>query len=134
MTRFMLLDRGEELSEANYRGLGSATQRVRVKLLDPAPPFRGGQVVQVTPRGPSATRSRALLLCRGAGGFCLRARGGERGEVLGQVVAIERGPRVFSLERGLLRLVPARWLPRAIDALEVLGKFRHPFTPSLWSR
>jgi hypothetical protein len=88
MTRLMLLDRGEELSEANCRELTSAWAR----------------------HAPAISSSAARA-----------ARS-----------AFERGQAVFSLERALLARVPARWLPLAIDALDVLQKLRHPFTPSLY--
>jgi SAM-dependent methyltransferase len=132
MTRFMLLERGEELSDANCGELSAAPSPIRLRLLEPAPPFREGEILQVSARVPQARRP--FLLCRAGGVFFLR-RGGEVNqceEALGSVVALERGPETFSLDRGVLARVPARWLARAIDAFEVLGRFRHPFTPSLY--
>ncbi|MFZ1060312.1 MAG: class I SAM-dependent methyltransferase [Candidatus Rokuibacteriota bacterium] len=135
MTRFMLLDRGEELSEANWRALASHGVRLRLKLLDPAAPLRDGQVVQVVPLGEGA-RSAGLCLHREGGAFSIRPHRddgeGPPGEVLARVVAIERGRTVISLERGLFAHLPARWLPGAVDALEVLGRFRRPFSPPLY--
>jgi len=136
MTRLMLLDRGEELSEMNHQELSSAHSPVRLRLLEPSPPFRQGEIVQVRQVGAGATRSHNLLLCRDGGVFRLRplqaGRAGDTQKAVGRIVAIERGPVTFSLERGLLAHLPASWLPRAIDALEVFGRFRHPFTPSLY--
>lgn len=135
MTRLMLLERGEELTEESWGALASQASSLRLKLLEPAPPFRDGQVIQVAPLGAGGARRRDLLLWRTGRAFNLHPLEGEgaraEGEPLGRVVAIERGEVVFSLERGLLARLPARWLPRAIDALEVLGRVRHPFTPSL---
>lgn len=136
MTRFMRLDRGEELSEANSREVLSASSPVRLRLLGPAAPFREGQIVQVGPFGAGGGRPRDLLLCREGGTFCLRPRrdGGRSAseEALGRVVAIERGDAIFSLERGPLAHFPASWLPRTLDALEIVGRLRHPFTPPLF--
>ena len=136
MTRFMLLDRGEELSEANWRALGSGASPIRVKLLEPAPPFREGQIVQVRRDRAGARRARDLLLCREAPAFSIRSGRdsgrSDAGEILAQVVAIERGQTAVSLERGLFAHLPTSWLPRALDVLEVLRRFRHPFTPSLY--
>lgn len=136
MTRFMLLDRGEELSEANWRELGARGSPLRLKLLESAPPFREGEIVQLGRLGAGAVHARDLFLCRDGGVFRLRphrdgpARDTE--EALGRVVAVERGQDAFSLERGLLALVPPSWLSRAMDALEILERFRHPLTPSLY--
>lgn len=134
MTRFMLLEQGEELSEANCQELSAAPSPIRLRLLEPVPPFREGEILQVSARFPQARRPGSFLLCRAGGVFFLR-RGGEVNrceEALGHVVALERGPETFSLERGILILVPARWLRRAVDALEVVSRFRRPFTPSLY--
>lgn len=135
MSRFLLLDTGEELSEATSQQLGSVLSPIRLRLLESAPPFREGQILQVVVHTLERARARSFLLCRDGLDFSLRrlrngsARQGE--EIVGRVVAVERGPHTFSLERGLLVWLPARWLPRAIDALEGLVRFRHPLTPSL---
>jgi SAM-dependent methyltransferase len=136
MSRFLLLDTGEELGEATSQQLGSVLSPIRLRLLEPAPPFREGQILQVRASASGGIRAGAFFLCRAGSGVLLRrvqdrpARRSE--EVLGRVVAVEKGPHAFSLERGLLAWVPPRWLPRAVDALEVLARFRHPLTPSLY--
>ena len=134
MSRFVRLDSGEELSDATVGSLRSAPGLVRLRLREPAPPFRDGQVVNVRPVEPGAGRARDVLLCRAGGEFslCLRRDAPVNGEVLGRVVAIERGAARVSVERGLLALLPARWLPRAVDALEVVARFRRPLTPPLF--
>lgn len=136
MSRFLLLDTGEELGEATSQQLGSVLSPIRLRLLESAPPFREGQILQAVVHTLERARARSFLLCRDGLDFSLRrlrdgsARQGE--EIVGRVVAVERGPHAFSLERGLLAWVPPRWLPRAVDALEVLARFRHPLTPSLY--
>lgn len=130
----MRLDSGAELSEATLTGFRSTPAPVRLRLREPAPPFRDGQVVDVRPDPPGAGRGRDLLLCRAGSEFslCARRDAPVDGEVLGRVVAIERGAARMSVERGLLALVPARWLARAVDALEVLARLRRPLTPPLF--
>lgn len=135
MTRLMLLERGEELSLANVQALISAAAPVRLKLLEPAPPFGEGQILHVGPVRRGGTPAGKLVLCCDGAAFRLHplADGpGDPAGVLGQVVALGRGSLIFSLERGVLAHVPARWLPRALDALEILARFAHPFTPSLY--
>ena len=134
MSRFVLLDSGEELSDATVGFLRSAPGPVRLRLREPAPPFRDGQVVDVRPVEPGAGRARDVLLCRAGGEFslCVRRHAPINGEALGRVVAIERGAARVSVERGLLALMPARWLPIAVDALEVVARFRRPLTPPLF--
>ena len=134
MSRFVRLDSGEELSDATVGVLRSAPGLIRLRLREPAPPFRDGQVVSVRPVVPGAGRARDLLLCRAGGEFCLclRRDAPVNAEVLGRVVTIERRAARVSVERGLLARVPARWLPRVVDALEVVARFRHPLTPPLF--
>lgn len=136
MTRFLFLDRGEELSDMNYQELSSAHSPVRLKVLEPVPPFRTGQIIQIRQDGPAARRARDLVLRREGRAFSIgwrrEGRGTHPGEILGRVVAVERGPGIFSLERGLLAHLPASWLPRAIVALEALGRLHHPLTPPLF--
>ena len=49
MTRFALIDRGEELSGQYSRKVFSGSAPVRVRLLEAAPPFREWQILQVAP-------------------------------------------------------------------------------------
>jgi O-methyltransferase/aklanonic acid methyltransferase len=97
--------------------------------------LRDGQIVQVAPLSAGA-RSGGLFLHREGGVFSIRPHRGGRerapGEVLARVVVIERGQTVVSLERGLSAHLPASWLPGVVDALEVLGRFRRPFSPPLY--
>jgi SAM-dependent methyltransferase len=136
MTRLVRLDSGDELTPANYRNLGEASAGVRLKLLEPAPPFRALDILRVGSAGGGDGRRRDWLLHRHGDAFGIVARDelGRRGagEILGRVVAVERGTATFSLETGLLGRCPRCWLPRAIDALDVLARFRHPLTPPLF--
>jgi SAM-dependent methyltransferase len=135
MTRFMLLDRGEELTDATVDDLRAASGPVRLRLLESSPPFREGQIVHVRPLAGSEPGRRGIVLARGAGGYSLRFQDSTRpagDEVLGRVVAIDRGPASVSLERGVWSRLPVRWIARAVDALEVLGRLRHPLTPPLF--
>ena len=125
MTRLVLLDAGEDLARGP----------LRLKLLDPLPPFRLIDVIHVVPLGGNDVCRGVLLLSRSGDAFRLGAgdelrRVGD--EVVGRVVAVERGGAVFSIERGALALVPSGWLSPAIDLLEVLRRLRRPFTPSLY--
>jgi len=136
MTRLVLIDRGEELGPSRLQTLTSSPVPVRLKLLDPAPPFRYGQVVHVAPLSGGVPHARDLLLSDAGGALRLgrvrdgRKDGGEK--VLARIVALEIGGATYPLERGFLARVPARWLPRALVALEVVERLRHPFTPSLY--
>jgi len=135
MSRFVLLEPGEELGPATEDAVRCASAPVRLRLLDPPPPFREDQIVHVQSVGDGAAGARAILLCRAADGYRLHvpAEAAAPGaEVLGRVVAIERGPIVFRLDRGILKRLPAPWMARAIDGLEVLARFRHPLTPPLF--
>ena len=124
MTRFVLLDRGEELSPSHLPTLRSSPVPVRLKLLDPAPPFAYGQVLHLAPLEGKFPQGRVLLLWHGGGAFRLGPFGDGTGpgssEVVGRVVALERGDGTFSVDRGLLVHVPPRWLPRVVDLLEIL--------------
>jgi SAM-dependent methyltransferase len=134
MTRFMLLDRGEELSDATAEELRTASGPVRLRLLDSSPPFCEGQIVHVRPIARSEPGRRRIVLSRSAAGYALRLQGRVEtasDEVLGQVVAIDRGLASVSLERSVWTRLPVRWVVRSIDALEVLGRLRHPLTPPL---
>lgn len=135
MTRFVLVESGEELSPANVQALISAAAPFRLRLLGSAPPFRERQILHVRPVRREAAPAGKLVLCRDGAAFRLHPSAdgpSDPAEVLGQVVALGRGPAIFSLERGVLAHVPTRWLARALDALEVLARFAHPFTPSLY--
>jgi SAM-dependent methyltransferase len=126
----MLLDHGEELSSETAVRVRTASAALMLRLLDDAPPLREGQIIHLSPRRTGAGRSRGIVLCHRAGDFRLSADG-TAAEALGRVVAIQRGPATYPIDRGLLALVPVRWLGRTVDALEVLARFRHPLTPSL---
>ena len=127
----MLLDRGEELSPGTAAQVRNASTPMMLRLLDDAPPLREGQIIHVSPRQASAGRSLGIVLCHRAGDFRLSADGTAPAEALGRVVAVQRGPATYPIDRGPLALVPVRWLGRTIDALEVMGRFRHPLTPPL---
>jgi SAM-dependent methyltransferase len=130
----VLLESGEPLGPAYEDVLRRAAAPVPLRLLDAAPPFREAQIVHLAAADDGADAARAILLVRDDGGYRLRlpGAGGAPGPPLGRVVAIERGPSVFSLERGILARLPARWVVRAIDGLEVLARLRHPLTPPLF--
>jgi cyclopropane fatty-acyl-phospholipid synthase-like methyltransferase len=136
MTRLTVLKRGEELSDASWRALAVCGLPVRLKLLEDAPPFRAADIVQVTPLDSSRVLSRDLLLFRSAGGFRFGpgqdGTGSDAEAPLGRVIAIERGAATFSLTNGILSHIPPRWLPWTVDALELVERFRHPFTPPLF--
>jgi SAM-dependent methyltransferase len=135
MSRFVLLELGDELGPATEDALRRASAPVPLRLLDPPAPFREDQIVHVQPVPDAAVGARAILLCRAAAGYRLHGVGeaaAADGEVLGRVVAIERGPIVLRLDRGILSCLPAAWLTRVIDGLEVLARFRHPLTPPLF--
>jgi len=135
MSRFVLLDMGDELGPATEHVLRTATAPVLVRLLDPPPPFRETQILHVHPRYDAAADGRAIVLARVGAGYCLKAPGepaAPTGEILGRVVAIERGPVVVRLDRGLLSRLPVPWVTRAVEGLEVLARFRHPLTPPLF--
>lgn len=136
MTRLLLLESGEELGPTHVPRIRAAAAPVRLRLLEPAPPFRSGHVVHVSRPGTRPSRARDFVLTSAGGAFRLGPLGkgpeSEGEEILARVVAVEQGQATVPLERGLPARVPARWLPRALDALEVLWRVRHPFTPSLY--
>ncbi len=129
----MLLDRGEELSAGTVASVRSAATTRLLRLLDESPPLREGQIIHVSPRRAARGRVRGLVLCHLDGHFCLSAKPSAGAEVLGHVVAAQRGPSTLPLDRRLLELVPLSWLGLAVDALEVLARFRHPLTPPLFA-
>lgn len=136
MTRLTVLERGEELTDASWRALADRGSPVRLKLLEDAPPFRAADIVQVTPLNSSRVPSRDLLLVRSAAGFRFGpgqdGAGSEAEEPLGRAIAIERRAATFSLTTGILACIPWRWLSRGVDALELIERVRHPFTPPLF--
>ena len=136
MSRLVVLERAEELNDVTWREIASQGRPVRLKLLEPTPPFRDGDIVRVAPGDVSQPGPRDLLLFRSGGGFRLGpGRDGSplEGEVpLGRIVAVERRAATFSLQTGVLSLTPDRWLCKAVDTLELLWRFRHPFTPPLF--
>ncbi len=136
MTRLIILDRGEELSDASWEALDPRKAPVRLKLLEPTPPFLAADIVHVTPLDEGQARLRDLLLFRCDGGFRFGPRlhgpTPEAAEPLGRVTSIERGAVSFSLQKGILSYVPRRWLSRAVDVLELRWRLRHPLTPPLF--
>jgi SAM-dependent methyltransferase len=136
VTRLVLLERGEELGDATVNVVRTAGALVALRLLEDSAPFREGQIVHVLPRSEGRIGARTIALCRRESGFqFVIGDGGESAgavEVLGRVIAVQRGPATFPIERGVLARVPARWLAEAIDALEGLARFRHPLTPPLF--
>lgn len=136
MSRLIVLERSEELNDVTWREIASQGQPVRLKLLEPTPPFRDGDVVQVAPGDVGQPHPWDLLLFRSGGGFRLgpgRDGSSLEGEVpLGRIVAIERRAATFSLQTGVLSLTPRRWLRKAVDVLELVERLRHPFTPPLF--
>jgi SAM-dependent methyltransferase len=136
MTRLIVLERGEELTDAAWRALTSHGLPVRLKLLEPAPPFLAADIVQVAPLDAGHPHPGDLLLFRSGGGFRFGpAQDGPAAQAeapLGRVVAVERGAASFSLQEGVLSRVPVRCLPMAMRALELFARFRHPLTPPLY--
>lgn len=134
MTRFVLLDRGEELAEVTLPALAAAARPVALKLLGAAHPFRDGQIAHVVAGASREGRPGDIVLCRAGGGFrlCRRREAAAGGEILGRVTAIQRGTTSLSLGRGLLGRLRPTWLAAAVDALDVLARLRHPLTPPLF--
>jgi SAM-dependent methyltransferase len=136
VTRLVLLERGEELGAGTVNIVRTARVPVALRLLEDSAPFREGQIVHLLPRGEGRTDGRAIVLCHREGGLQFVVSEGRDAagavEVLGRVIAVQRGPTTFPIERGVLARVPARWLARAVDGLESLARFRHPLTPPLF--
>jgi SAM-dependent methyltransferase len=136
MRGLIVLERGEELTDAAWRALTSHGLPVRLKLLDPAPPFLAADIVQVAPLDAEHPRPGDLLFFRSGGGFRFGpAQDGPAAQAetpLGRVIAVERGGASFSLQEGVLSRVPVRWLPMAVRALELFARLRHPLTPPLY--
>src|SRR5262244_400491 len=115
MSRFVLLDMGDELGPATEHVLRTAAAPVLVRLLNPPPPFRETQILHVHPRHDARVGGRAILLARVGDGYQLQAPTAPNADVLGRVVAIERGPVVVRLDRGLLSRLPVPWVIRAVE-------------------
>lgn len=133
MSRLTLLECAEELSDLTWRKVASRGRPVRLKLLEPAAPFRDGDIVRVAPGDVGRPRQRDFLLFGSGGGFRLGpGRDGSPREdeaPLGRVIVLERQEAIFFLETGILPYLPHRWISRAVDALELLRRLRHPLTP-----
>ena len=104
MTRLTVLERGEELSDTSWRALAARSSPVRLKLLDPAPPFLAADIVQVAPLDAEHPRPGDLLLFRSGGDFRFGpAQDGPAAQAetpLGRVIAVERGGcQLFPPER-----------------------------------
>jgi hypothetical protein len=128
----MLLDRGEELSPNTAPSVRTASATLLMRLLDDSPPLREGQIIRVSPSRAGDGRGRGIVLCQRDGEFRLSsARTPSAIDTLGRVVAIQRGPAIFPIDRGLLALLPRPWLGGIVDALEVLLRFCHPLHPPL---
>jgi SAM-dependent methyltransferase len=136
MSRLIILERAEELNDVTWQDIACQGRSVRLKLLEPAPPFRDGDIVRIAPGDVDPPRLREFLLFRSCGGFRfgLRRDGSplENDPPLGRVIVLERQAAIFSLETGILSHLPHRWVSWAVDALELLRRFRHPFTPPLF--
>ncbi|TMK24493.1 MAG: class I SAM-dependent methyltransferase, partial [Actinobacteria bacterium] len=104
MSRFMLLDRGEELSALTAARVRNASAGLALRLLDDAPPLREGQIIHVSPRKANDGRARGIVLCQRADDFRLSSNGTAPAAVLGRVVAVQRGPAKYAIDRGLLAL------------------------------
>jgi SAM-dependent methyltransferase len=103
----------------------------RLKLLAPLPPFRDADILHVC---ADITGGR-VLVCERDGRVSLRAVDAAPApgvEVMGTVVAVERGGTVIPLARGPLLRLPVRWWGAAIDVLEAARRVRHPLTPPLF--
>jgi SAM-dependent methyltransferase len=118
MSRFMLLEHGEEL---------------RIKLLDPVRPFREADVLRVRP-GRAAGRGGRFVVYRDGARLVLgdSAAAVERGECLGAVTGVERGPLTVAVDRMPWPRLPTGSWAFVIDALEILRRLRHPLTPPLF--
>ena len=117
MSSVVLLERGRTVS--------------RFKLLAPLPPFRDADILHVR-AGAAGGR---LLVCEQDARVSLRPADTPPPpgvQVMGAVVAVERGGAVIALERGLLRRLPVRYWRAAVDVVEAARRVRHPLTPPLF--
>lgn len=127
MTRLVLIERGQTLTSDTLDALAGAAP-VAARLVEDAPPFREGQILHLRRAAGAAA---GPVLRRRDGALHLDPGGGT-GEVVARVVGVTRGPTTLWLERAPARWVPGRWVPRVVDALEVLGRLRRPLTPPLF--
>jgi SAM-dependent methyltransferase len=134
MTRFLLLEQGEELSAENVAA-SITTAPVRVKLLAPAAPFREADVLHLRPPRTGRAGGERFVLYREGATFRLRTADEapvEPSELVGVVTAMERGPLSLHVAGAPWRRLPSRGWPVVIDALEILRRVRHPLTPPLF--
>jgi SAM-dependent methyltransferase len=116
MNWLMLLEHGDEL---------------RLKLLEALPPLREADIVRLRTAGGAAR----WWLCRDGERLSIEpapAAAPIGVEVMGAVTALERGRVVLSVERGVGRLLRPRHWSATLAALEVVRRFRHPWTPPLF--
>ncbi|MGH7356878.1 MAG: class I SAM-dependent methyltransferase [Candidatus Rokuibacteriota bacterium] len=130
MSRFVLLDSGEELSAATEPRLTAAGAPVALRLLEDAPPFPDCPVFHVAPA--AGVRARGLVLCRAADGYALRPAAEARDTALARVVSMVYRSSLFPIGRAPLRWLSPPWLVRALRVLEILNRFRHPLTPPMF--
>jgi hypothetical protein len=99
MSRLIVLERGEELTDAAWRALASQGLPVRLKLLELAPPFLASDIVRVAPLDAEHAQPGDFLLFRSGGDFRFGlAQNGPAAEAeapLGRVIAVERGAASF---------------------------------------
>ena len=131
MSRFVLIESGEELSAETEGRLRDAGGPVALRLLDEEPPFHEYPILYV--EAPMVTRrARGLVLCRATDGYALRAAGEVPDGALARVVALEQRSTLFPVGRAPLRWLQPRWLARALRVCEILNRFHHPLTPPIF--
>lgn len=130
MSRFVLLESGEDLAAATEPCLRNADGPVALRLIDEAPPFHEYQIFWV--EAPPPTPARGLVLCRSADGYAVCAAGEAHDGALARVVALEQRATLFPVGRAPLCWLSPRGLARTLRVLELLNRFRHPFNPPLF--
>jgi SAM-dependent methyltransferase len=118
VTAFLRLDSGEPLDATGVAALGAGAT-LALRVMRPVAPLREGQIVHVRRCGDTEKPGLTVSLTADEPA---RAR----------VVAIERGPVRLAADGPLARRLPARWLPRLADALEVAARLARPLTPPLF--